>query len=179
MELDEPLSSVKDLASEKLRIPCSTWCNCKSRRPKKNLINNCIEMCIASVAMEARKAECWEVDYEPKLDLKVVMPARDHPWPVPANVENFRKTCEERCQDRSLILPGHAGRANCVSMCIKGMADEVKPQVPYELNLKLGMQYWRSLYAGKQPAKQTQMARKPKWNKQVERSKWQRRPPCK
>jgi hypothetical protein len=116
----------------------------------------------------------------------------------PRQVENFRKTCEERCQDRSLILPGHAGRANCVSMCIKGMADEVKPQVPYELNrnaasshpspssislfsfpVKLGMQYWRSLYAGKQPAKQTQMARKPKWNKQVERSKWQRRPPCK
>ena len=65
-------------------------------------------------------------------------------------------------------------------MCIKGMANEVEPRVPYELKrnnpasshpspssisffsfpVKLGMsEDWNDLYNGKQPAKKTWLAR--------------------
>jgi hypothetical protein len=117
-------------------------------------------------------------------------------WPNllnPRQVENFEKACDELCQNANLRLPGQHGKVNCITMCIKGMADEVKPQVSYKLNrnaasshpspssisffafpVQLGIRDWIRLYDGEQPVKQAKKAPKPRWKKKVEPSKWQR-----
>lgn len=143
-----------------LRDRCFTWCENK-HRVGDDLMHNCIEICMASLAKEAINAKLQVDYYEPKRNTSSSHPSPSSSqsffssWPKQGPWCFVRSSSESTCYDFSVsewlnlkLNPRQAedfrqtcrkwcenkrytGMENCVRLCIKGMAEDAG--LPYEL----------------------------------------------